>query len=111
MGEGRVPCSRLSSFPLSPTTSQQSSQIGSSPLIGDSVHILPGQPVQRPHVSPETPGGGELQLAEGTRRLPGVLLHVLGEVQAVGVAGPADWTRADAATSWGQMGGEATEVL
>ena len=61
-----------------------------SPRVGDPVHLLPGQAVRHVHVPAHVVGDRERLLANGARRLPRVLLHVLGEVPALGVGGAAD---------------------
>ena len=69
--------------------------------VGDPLHLLLRQAVHLHHVPAHVAGHGERLLTEGTRRLTGVLLHVLHQAPAVGVGGPAH--RADARTAhWKQ---------
>ena len=58
-----------------------------------------------PHVSPQTPDHGELQLTGGIPRLPHVLLHVLYQVTAVEVSRSTDVARNGAVCGW-RRGGE-----
>ena len=67
-------------------------------LVGNPVHLSPGQAVFPDHVPAHCADHGERLLAEGTRRLPRVFLHVLGEVPPVNVGGAADGTHTRAAT-------------
>ena len=72
-------------------------------VVGEPADLLPGHAVRPDHVSAQCEGHGERLLAEGTRRLARVPLHVLGEAAAVCVAGAAD--RADVrAAGWGHRG-------
>ena len=61
--------------------------------VGDAVHLLPGHLVGVDHVPAPVVVGGERLLADGTRRLARVLLHVLGEAATVGVGGAAHRAR------------------
>ena len=60
------------------------------PLVGDPVYLLPGHDVHVPHVPAQVVHGGVRLLADGTRRLPQVLLHVFGKVPLLAVGDAAD---------------------